>query len=197
MPGYFRPAAKPSTHRGSACIACRRLDGIPLAIELAAARVKTLAPRQIALRLDQRFRLLTGGDPSALPRQQTMTALIDWSYNLLTPREQAFFESISVFAGGCTLEAATSVCALEGEDDIDVIDLITSLVTKSLLVAELAHTEQRYHLLDSSRYYARDKLRAHAEHERIARRHAGFFAVLAERIERGEEMSETEWVRAI
>jgi predicted ATPase/transcriptional regulator with XRE-family HTH domain len=176
---------------------CRRLDGIPLAIELAAARVKTLAPRQIALRLDQRFRLLTGGDPSALPRQQTMTALIDWSYNLLTPREQAFFESISVFAGGCTLEAATSVCALEGEDDIDVIDLITSLVTKSLLVAELAHTEQRYHLLDSSRYYARDKLRTHAEHERIARRHALFFAVLAERIERGEELSEAEWVRTI
>src|ERR1700729_4120573 len=96
MPGYFRPAAKPSTHRGSACIACRRLDGIPLAIELAAARVKTLAPRQIALRLDQRFRLLTGGDPSALPRQQTMTALIDWSYNLLTLREQAFFKSIPV-----------------------------------------------------------------------------------------------------
>ena len=90
---------------------CRRLDGIPLAIELAAARVAMLAPRQIAQRLDQRFRLLTGGDPTALPRHQTMTALIDWSYDLLTQREQTFFESLSVFAGGCTLDAATAVCA--------------------------------------------------------------------------------------
>ena len=89
---------------------CRRLDGIPLAIEFAAARAKVLAPRQIAQRLDQRFRLLTGGDPRALPRHQTVTALLDWSYDLLTPREQSFFESLSVFAGGCTFEAAVAVC---------------------------------------------------------------------------------------
>ncbi len=84
---------------------CRHLDGIPLAIELAAARVKVLAPRQIERRLDQRFRLLTGGDSRALPRHQTMTALIDWSYDLLTAREQRFFEWLSVFAGDSTLEA--------------------------------------------------------------------------------------------
>ena len=147
---------------------CRRLDGIPLAIELAAARVKVLAPRQIAERLDQRFRLLTGGDPRALPRHQTMTALIDWSYDLLTPREQRFFESLSVFAGGCTLEAATAVCATDGEDDIEVIDLLASLVTKSLLVAELAGSEQRYRLLESSRQYARDKLIARGEQEQTS-----------------------------
>ena len=90
----------------------------------------------------------------------------------MTPREQRFFESLSVFAGGCTLEAATAVCATEGEDDIDVIDLIASLVTKSLLVAELVGSEQRYRLLESSRQYARDKLMARGEQEQIARRHA-------------------------
>jgi predicted ATPase/transcriptional regulator with XRE-family HTH domain len=162
---------------------CRRLDGIPLAIELAAARVKVLAPNQIAQRLGQRFRLLTGGD-ARLPRHQTMTALIDWSYDLLTQREQRFFEYLSVFTGGCTLEAATAVCATEGEDDLDIIDLIESLVTKSLLVAELAGDDQRYHLLESFRQYARDKLMARGEREQVARRHALLFVDLAEKFER-------------
>ncbi len=162
---------------------CRRLDGIPLAIELAAARVKVLAPRQIARRLDQRFHLLTGGDSRALPRHQTMTALIDWSYDLLTAREQKFFETLSVFAGDCSLEAITAVCAADDEDDIAVIDLITSLVTKSLLVAELASDEQRYRLLESSRQYARDKLIACGEQERITSRHALTYLELAERLE--------------
>ena len=98
-----------------------------------------------------------------MPRHQTMTALVDWSYDLLTPREQRFFESLSVFAGGCTLEAVTAVCATDDEDDVGVIDLIESLVTKSLLVAELAGREQRYRLLESSRQYARDKLIARGE----------------------------------
>jgi predicted ATPase/DNA-binding XRE family transcriptional regulator len=168
---------------------CRRLDGIPLAIELAAARVKVLAPRQIAERLDQRFRLLAGGDSGALPRHQTMTALIDWSYDLLTRREQRFFESLSVFAGGCTLDAATAVCAIAGEDELDVIDLITSLVTKSLLVAELAGYEQRYRLLETSRQYARGKLMARDEQEQVARRHALVYLELAERLERRWNMA--------
>src|SRR3984957_7540934 len=142
---------------------CRRLDGIPLALELAAARVGMLAPRQIAQRLDQRFRLLTGGDPRALPRHQTMTASLDWSYDLLSPREQLFFETLSVFAGGCTLEAATAVCAIETEDDVDAIDLLASLVTKSLVLAELVGYERRYRLLESSRQYAADKLSARGE----------------------------------
>jgi predicted ATPase/transcriptional regulator with XRE-family HTH domain len=162
---------------------CRRLDGIPLALELAAARVGMLAPRQIAQRLDQRFRLLTGGDPRALPRHQTMTASIDWSYDLLSPREQLFFESLSVFAGGCTLEAATAVCAIETEDDVDAIDLIASLVRKSLVLAELVGYERRYRLLESSRQYAADKSIARGEHDRTARRHAVVYLELAQRLE--------------
>ena len=173
----------------------RRLDGIPLAIELAAVRVRVLAPRQIAERLDQRFRLLTGGDPRAMPRHQTMTAMIDWSYDLLNAREQKFFESLSVFAGGCTLDAAMAVCATDGEDDIDVIDLIASLVTKSLLVAELTGSEQRYRLLESSRQYARDKLIARGEHSELARRHALFYVELAERLDRAWDTTpEREWI---
>jgi predicted ATPase/DNA-binding XRE family transcriptional regulator len=174
---------------------CRRLDGIPLAIELAAARVNVLTPRQIAQRLDRRFRLLTVGDPHALPRHQTMTALIDWSYDLLTPREQTFFESMSVFAGGCTLEAAAAVCAIDGEDDVAVIDLLASLVTKSLLLTELANGEQRYRLLESSRQYARDKLTARGEQERVARRHALVYLELAERLERAwDTTSDRNWL---
>lgn len=177
---------------------CRHLDGIPLAIELAAARVKVLAPRQIAQRLDQRFRLLTTGDSRALPRHQTMTALIDWSYDLLTAREQRFFESLSVFAGGCTLEAVTSVCAADGEDGVAVIDLITSLVTKSLLVAELASDEQRYRLLESSRQYARDKLIARGENQQIARCHAQFFLDLAQQFEHGWHTTpDREWLPGV
>ena len=173
---------------------CRRLDGIPFAIELAAARVSVLAPRQIAERLDQRFRLLTGGHPRALPRHQTMTALIDWSYDLLTPRAQRFFECLSVFAGGCTLEAATVVCASDDEGDIEVVDLVEALVTKSLLVAELGGTLQRYRLLESSRRYARDKLVERNGWEGVARRHALFYLQLAERLERAWDATpDQEW----
>ena len=173
---------------------CRRLDGIPLAIELAAARVNVLAPDQIAQRLDQRFRLLTGGDPRALPRHRTMTALFDWSYDLLPPREQRFFERLSVFAGGCTLEAATAVCAAVGEDDLEVIDLITSLVTKSMLLAESVGAEQRYRLLESSRQYARAKLIKRGEQEQAARRHALVYLDLADRLRR-ESYTTAERVR--
>jgi|HubBroStandDraft_4_1064222.scaffolds.fasta_scaffold00715_5 predicted ATPase/DNA-binding XRE family transcriptional regulator len=174
---------------------CRRLDGIPLAIELAAARVKVLAPRQIAERLDQRFRLLTDGNARTLPRHQTMTALIDWSYDLLTPREQRFFESLSVFAGGCTLDAATGICTADGEDDLDVVDLITSLVSKSLLVAELAGNEQRYYLLESARQYAREKLVARGEECVLARRHALFYVELAEQRQcEWDTMADREWL---
>ncbi len=162
---------------------CRQLDGIPLAIELAAARAKVLAPRQIAKRLNQRFRLLTGADSGGLRRHQTMTALLDWSYDMLTAREQRFFESLSVFAGGCSLDAATAICATNGEDDLVVIDLVTSLVSKSLLVAELADSEQRYDLLESTRQYAREKLIARGEDGALARRHALFYVELAERLE--------------
>ncbi|HEY2474844.1 MAG TPA: helix-turn-helix domain-containing protein [Candidatus Cybelea sp.] len=174
---------------------CRRLDGIPLAIELAAARVNVLAPHQIAQRLDQRFRLLAAGDSRALPRHQTMTALFDWSYDLLTAREQRFFEALSVFAGGFTLEAATAVGATDAEDDIDVVELVASLITKSLLVAESADLEQRYRLLESSRQYARSRLIARGEQEQIARRHALFYVELAEHLEMAwHTMPERAWL---
>ena len=175
---------------------CRRLDGIPFAIELAAARVATLAPRQIAERLDRRFRLLARENPSALPRHRTMKALIDWSYDLLTSREQNFFDRLSVFSGGCSLEAATAVCALTNEDDLDVLDLISSLVSKSLLVAECVGEVQRYRLLESPRQYARDKLIARGEYEQAARRHALVYLDAAERLEReSDAMPDRVWAQ--
>src|SRR5204863_3191207 len=111
---------------------CRRLDGLPLAIELAAARLPVLTVEQIAARLDDRFRLLTGGSRSALARQQTLRGTIDWSYDLLVEEECALFRQLSVFAGGFTLEAAEAVC----EDREDVLDLLTGLVDKSLVMVE-------------------------------------------------------------
>jgi predicted ATPase/transcriptional regulator with XRE-family HTH domain len=163
---------------------CGRLDGIPLAIELAAARVNVLAPHQIAHRLDQRFRLLTAEDAYAEARHQTMGALFDWSYDLLTPREQSLFDSLSVFADGCTVGAVTAVCATDGEDDIDIIKLIVSLVRKSLVIAELVGNEQRYRLLESSRQYGREKLMARGSQEQTVRRHALAYLELAEQFER-------------
>ena len=165
---------------------CSRLDGIPLAIELAAARVSVLAPRQIAERLDKSFSLLAISTARVLSRHQTLTALLDWSYELLSEREQCFFEAFSVFVGRCTLEAATAVCADEGEDNLDVLGLVTSLVTKSLLVAESVGDEQTYNLLESTRDYARQKLRGRGGYERVARRHAVYY------VERAEEEANRE-----
>ena len=120
---------------------CARLDGIPLAIELAAARVNVLRVEQIAARLDDRFRLLTGGSRTAVPRQQTLRALIDWSYDLLTESERLLLQRLAVFAGGWTLEAAEAVCAGGSLNQDDVLDVLTQLVNKSLVVAE---REQEY-----------------------------------------------------
>src|SRR5207244_1986648 len=113
---------------------CHRLDGIPLAIELAAARVRALPVEQIASRLDDRFRLLTGGSRTALPRQQTLRALIDWSYDLLSEVEQALLIRLSMFAGGWTMEAAEEVCAGGAVESWEVLELLTSLVDKSLVL---------------------------------------------------------------
>src|SRR5205807_5421755 len=107
---------------------CQRLDGIPLAIELAAARVKALPVEKLNERLDDMFRLLTGGSRTALPRPKTLRALIDWSYDLLSPSEKALFRRLSVFAGGWTLEAAEAVCVEEGVAEWEILDLLTSLV---------------------------------------------------------------------
>jgi predicted ATPase len=134
---------------------CRRLDGIPLAIELAAARVNVLSPQQLAQKLDEWFRVLTGGDRTALARHQTMRALIDWSYDLLTEDEQRVFRTLSVFAGGCTLQTATTVCS---EDEIVTLERLSSLVEKSLLQAEPSDGGTRYQLLESMRQYAHERL---------------------------------------
>lgn len=154
---------------------CRRLDGIALAIELAAARVKVLSIPNLAQRLNDRFKLLTGGSRDALPRQKTLTALIDWSYDLLTPQEQLLFARLGVFAGGFGLEAATSICGGEDVDEIDILDLLASLTDKSLVVADTSGEHERYRLLESTAAYALEKLSAAGEREAFTRRHAEYF----------------------
>jgi predicted ATPase/class 3 adenylate cyclase len=196
---------------------CQRLDGIPLALELAAARVKTLPVEQINARIgdSDRFRLLTGGSRTALPRQQTLLALIDWSYDLLSEPEQTLLRHLSVFSGGWSLEAAEAVCGNQGagcwvlgagcrttERDTrqsepvpplpapstqypapDVLDLLTALVEKSLVVYEEPAGEARYWLLETVRQYARDRLLAGEEAMAVRHRHAEYFLQLAEWIE--------------
>jgi len=160
---------------------CRRLDGIPLALELAAARVRALPVQAIAERLNDRFRLLTRGDRTALPRQQTLRALIDWSHDLLTLPERALLRRLAVFAGGWTLQAAEAVGA--GGDvadgDGDVLDLLSHLVDKSLVATEAGG--RRYRLLETVRAYALERLDASAEGEATRARHLGFVLALAER----------------
>jgi predicted ATPase/DNA-binding SARP family transcriptional activator len=157
---------------------CRRLDGIPLAIELAAARVKVLAAEQIAARLDDVFHLLTAGRRTALLRHQTLRAAMDWSYDLLSDTERVLFRRLSVFAGGWTLEAAEAVCAGEGLEADDVLDVLSHLVDKSLVVVT-QDGETRYRLLETIRQYAHEKLREAGEAEAVRWQHASFFLSLA------------------
>jgi len=160
---------------------CHRLDGIALAIELAASRVKLLKVEQIAARLDDAFRLLTGGSRTALPRQQTLRALIDWSYNLLSDEEKTVLRRLSVFVGGWALEAAEAVC-----DNSNMLDLLTHLVDKSLISVDLEHEyEPRYYLLETIRQYAREKLNESGESEPLRTRHMEYFCGLGERFEPG------------
>ena len=166
---------------------CYRLDGIPLAIELAAARVKLLSVGQISARLDDRFRLLTGGARTALPRQQTLRALIDWSYDLLVEKERLLLQRLSVFAGGWTLEAAEDICTGVGIESYDVLDLLTQLVNKSLVIM-VEHTqsgETRYRMLETIRQYAREKLLKAGDSEIIRDRHLVYFVKLSEQAEYG------------
>jgi predicted ATPase/DNA-binding SARP family transcriptional activator len=161
---------------------CLRLDGIPLAIELAAAWVKVLSPKQLAKKLDERFRVLTGGDRSALPRHQTMRALIDWSYDLLSNEERALFRKLSIFAGGFALETAAAVCG-EEMDEIAVLDLLSSLVDKSLVQSEPIDSGTRYRLLESTRLYAREKLTENGAYDAVAHAHAVRYLALAEELD--------------
>jgi predicted ATPase/transcriptional regulator with XRE-family HTH domain len=162
---------------------CRRLDGLPLAIELAAAWVKILPPAQLLARLSDRLRLLAGGGPDLPARQQTLQTTIDWSYNLLAPAEQVLFRRLAVFAGGWTLEAAEAVCdfgAEGGATSVDVLAGLLQVVNASLVVAEEREGEARYRLLETIREYAWEKLRVAGEAEIAQTRHRDWFLRFAE-----------------
>ena len=178
---------------------CWRLDGIALAIELAAARVKLLTPAQILARLDDRFRLLSSGSRNAEPRQQTLGALIDWSYDLLSEPERALLRRLAVFVGGRTLEMAEEVCSGEGVERSEVFDLLSSLTDKSLLTVETAPDgETRYTMLESVWDYADEKLAQTGETARYRERHLDFFTRFAEEADAplvGPE--QTEWLEKV
>ncbi|MEV8446236.1 AfsR/SARP family transcriptional regulator [Streptomyces parvus] len=181
----FRTDADEATAAACAEI-CRRLDGLPLAIELAAARLRMLTPRQIADRLDDRFRLLTNGSRTVLPRQQTLRAVVDWSWDLLDAAERAVLRRLSVFAGGCSLAAAEEVCALPEPadgvtvDSLDVASLLGSLVDKSLVVAAPGDDgEMRYRLLETVGEYAAERLAEAGERAAVERRHLVHYRELA------------------
>ena len=160
---------------------CRRLDGIPLAIELAAARIRVLPAEQIRARLDDRFKLLTGGSKVALARHQTLRATLQWSYDLLTPAERQLLRALSVFAGGWTLAHATRVWSESG-DEFDTLDLLGRLIEKSLVLLERDRSgEPRYGLLETVRQYARDGLNDAGEAAAVRARHAATFMDLAAR----------------
>jgi tetratricopeptide (TPR) repeat protein len=186
---------------------CQRLDGIPLAIELAASRGRVLSAEQIAARLDHTFRLLTGGSRAVLPRQQTLKATIDWSYDLLNPKERLLLQRLSVFAGGWTLEAAEAVCPDEaglGEDGQEthpqieigeVLDLLTSLVDKSLVIVGVGENRTRYRMLETIRQYGRDRLLEAGGSEPSRDRHLAYCAGLTGQAEphlRGK--GQVEWL---
>ena len=151
---------------------CRRLDGIPLAIEMAAARAPSLGCDGVLRRLDDRFRLLTGGRRTALPRQRTLAATLDWSHGLLSERDATVFRRLGVFSGGFTLEAASAVAADDGLDGFEVVDAVSSLVAKSLVSADPGAERPRYRLLETGRAYALEKLDAAGETPAFQRRHA-------------------------
>ncbi len=203
---------------------CQQLDGIPLAIELAAARVRVLSVEQVAQRLDDRFRLLTGGSRTALPRQQTLRALIDWSYDLLTEPEKRLLNRLAVFVGGWTLEAAEAVCSgvgngvsgvgepqlsmtpsvaqIEPKEQSgnstpdpryptpeDVLDLLSSLVNKSLVICEAQESQDRYRLSETIRQYARDRLRESGEEKWARGRHRNYYLQTVETMQAAADVA--------
>ena len=170
------------TDRNAATLAsiCRRLDGIPLAIELAAARVRSLTIDEINGKLDQRFQLLTGGPRTALPRQQTLRALLDWSFDLLNATEQALFCRLAIFAGGWPPEVAEQVCIGPPVEQTEILNLLTLLTDKSLVVAEERDGATRYRMLETVRQYARERLLESGEEAHWQGRHQAHFLGMAE-----------------
>jgi non-specific serine/threonine protein kinase len=182
---------------GAVAEICRRLDGIPLAIELAAARVRMLSPDQIRARLDDRFRLLTGAGRKALPRHQTLQATIQWSYDQLSAEEQRLFRLLSVFAGGWTLESAARVSG-DGADELEVLDLLSRLVDKSLVLVDRERGgEPRYGVLETVRQYAQERLAETGEAPAARRRHFQEFRSLAERAYGERFVREEKWASAL
>ena len=174
---------------------CRALDGIPLAVELAAVRLRSLSPGQILSRLDSRFQLLSGGGPAGQPNHRTLQAALEWSYDLLTDGEQAMWRRVSVFAGSFDLDAAEAVCAVGQVAAIQTADLIDALVAKSILLRE-GQSTARYRLLDTIRDFGETKLRGRGNERALRLRHLGWYAALAARQEafgpgRGE------WIAAL
>ncbi|MEJ2600960.1 MAG: adenylate/guanylate cyclase domain-containing protein [Anaerolineales bacterium] len=164
----------------------RRLDGIPLALELAAARLRMMSVEQIGAHLNDRFRLLTGGRRTALPRQQTLQALIDWSWNLLDEQEHMLLRRLSVFSGGWTLEGAQAVASDNQLDEFDILDLLDQLINKSLVgVKHLPQGEVRYDMLESIRQYAHNRLVEAGEEEHLYERHAEYYTAFGERASQG------------
>jgi predicted ATPase/transcriptional regulator with XRE-family HTH domain len=160
---------------------CQRLDGLPLAIELAAARIKLLAPEALLARLNHRLTLLTGGARDLPARQQTLRSTIDWSYDLLDEREQVVFRRLAVFVGGCTLEAAAVVCTGEDDRGTDFLERLAALLDQSLLrQTETADGERRFGMLETIREYALERLEGSGEAEALRRRHAAYYLALAE-----------------
>jgi predicted ATPase/DNA-binding SARP family transcriptional activator len=168
---------------------CRRLDGIPLAIELAAGRMGVLSAEQLSVRLDDYLRLLSRGSRTAEPRHRSMRATLEWSHELLSAPERMLFRRLSVFAGGWTLEAAEEVCAGEGIEEGKVLDLLSELVERSLVLAGTGQEELvRYRMLEPIRQYGRERLQESGESEAVRSRHAGYYLVLAE----GEDAAEAD-----
>jgi predicted ATPase/DNA-binding CsgD family transcriptional regulator len=177
---------------------CTRLDGIPLAIELAAAWTNVLSVEEIAGRLDDRFRFLTGGSRTALPRQQTLRRTMDWSYGLLQDDERVLLQRLAVFEGGWTLEAAEACCAAEPLDQGQILGTLARLIDKSLVLADTRQRQGRYALLDTTRQYGAERLIAAGEESDLRRRHGGYFLELAQRAER--ELlgpAQVEWMRRL
>jgi predicted ATPase/DNA-binding CsgD family transcriptional regulator len=167
------------TNRAAVTEICRRLDGMPLAIEFAAARVRALSPTEILDGLHDRFRLLTGGARTAVPRQQTLRASVDWSHALLTQPEHILFRRLAVFMGGFDLDAAQAVAAGDGLDPDQILDLLALLIDKSLVVADDHQTRTRYRLLETVRQYAFEKLGEAGEAKLVRTRHRDFYTRLA------------------
>lgn len=179
----FRARTLESLDRQALAVICQRLDGIPLAIEFAAAWASSLSLAVLAQRLDDRFALLTSGKRTALPRHQTLRAVFDWSYALLPALEQCVLQRLGIFVGGCSLEAASAVCSDDSVSDSAVVAALGSLVDKSLVVVEGDPTDRRYRLLETTRAYALERLTQAGDHQRMARRHAEYLADLSERLD--------------